>query len=359
MGNYLSEPNTKKNAEDGNIHELRFGLCSMQGWRNSMEDAHLAQEVKGVRLFGVFDGHGGEAAAKFAAGELPLRLSAELEESSDIGEALTRSFMQTDERFWVESGHSPRKHATTEEEEEPAEEDQKSTNSESPSGGGFDWGAVEEDAEEEEPSEWRPQVDAKHHDTSGTTAVVVAISPDGRLTCANAGDSRAVLCRNGVAVNLSEDHKPHNPGELARIRKAGSIVEGQRVNGMLAVSRAIGDIDFKQNVKMQLAKQAVTAYPDIRTMELTTEDEFVLVACDGIWDCMSSQQAVDFCRKQLQDLPPGRPTSDVIDKLFTEIICPRDPAAHEGIGCDNMTAILVVLATRGDAPVDAAVAADA
>lgn len=70
------------------------------------------------------------------------------------------------------------------------------------------------------------------------------------VICANAGDSRTVLARAGRAKDMSEDHKPENPGELSRIQRAGGFVEEGRVNGMLALSRALGDFEYKGNDKL-------------------------------------------------------------------------------------------------------------
>ena len=70
------------------------------------------------------------------------------------------------------------------------------------------------------------------------------------VICANAGDSRTVLARAGRAKDMSEDHKPENPGELSRIQRAGGFVEDGRVNGMLALSRALGDFEYKGNDKL-------------------------------------------------------------------------------------------------------------
>lgn len=70
------------------------------------------------------------------------------------------------------------------------------------------------------------------------------------VICANAGDSRTVLARAGRAKEMSEDHKPENPGELSRIQRAGGFVEDGRVNGMLALSRALGDFEYKGNDKL-------------------------------------------------------------------------------------------------------------
>ena len=75
---------------------------------------------------------------------------------------------------------------------------------------------------------------------TGTTACVVFVT-NTHIFCANSGDSRAVLCQKGNAIALSEDHKPNNPGEKARIQKAGHFVNEERVDGELALSRALGD----------------------------------------------------------------------------------------------------------------------
>ena len=75
---------------------------------------------------------------------------------------------------------------------------------------------------------------------AGTTACVLLVTKDS-IYCANIGDSRAVLCSFGKAEPLSYDHKPQNDEELERIEKSGHFVEDDRVDGNLALSRAIGD----------------------------------------------------------------------------------------------------------------------
>lgn len=81
---------------------------------------------------------------------------------------------------------------------------------------------------------------------AGCTANVVMITKT-EIICANAGDSRAVLCKKGKAKDLSVDHKPDLPSEKRRIERANGFVEDSRVNGMLALSRSIGDFEYKGN----------------------------------------------------------------------------------------------------------------
>lgn len=98
---------------------------------------------------------------------------------------------------------------------------------------------------------------------AGATAVVTVILGK-QLTVANAGDSRAILCRSGVAYALTSDHKPLQDRELTRIRNAGGFVNHfGRVNGNLNLSRSIGDLKYKQVPGLTPAEQMITAEPDI------------------------------------------------------------------------------------------------
>lgn len=87
---------------------------------------------------------------------------------------------------------------------------------------------------------------------AGCTATVILVTRT-EIICANAGDSRTVLSKGGTARDMSIDHKPDDPAELRRIMNAGGSVEDGRVNGMLALSRALGDFEYKSN-KMISAK---------------------------------------------------------------------------------------------------------
>lgn len=135
--------------------------------------------------------------------------------------------------------------------------------------------------------------DQAYHGTAGCTATVIMVTQT-HIICANAGDSRTVLSRGKVAVGLSEDHKPQNPQESERIEAAGGFVADNRVDGNLALSRALGDFEYKSNTQKKKEEQKVTAEPDFTETPITDDCEFVILACDGIWDVKSNQQAVDF-----------------------------------------------------------------
>uniref|UniRef100_A0A6M2EMQ2 protein-serine/threonine phosphatase n=1 Tax=Populus davidiana TaxID=266767 RepID=A0A6M2EMQ2_9ROSI len=140
----------------------------------------------------------------------------------------------------------------------------------------------------------------------GTTALTALVL--GRhLVVANAGDCRAVLCRKGVAVDVSQDHKPSYLPERRRVEELGGRVEGEYLIGVegeylngvegLSVTRALGDWGFKLPFG---STSPLTAEPEVQQFMLTEAYEFLIIGCDGIWDVMSSQHAVSLVRRGLR-----------------------------------------------------------
>ncbi|XP_044487181.1 probable protein phosphatase 2C 60 isoform X1 [Mangifera indica] len=291
MGVYLSHPKTEKFSEDGENESLRYGVSSMQGWRATMEDAHAAYPDLDdcTSFFGVYDGHGGKAVSKFCAKYLHQQvLKHEAYSAGDIGTSAQKAFLRMDEmmrgqRGWRELavlGDKMDKFSGMIE--------------------GLIWCPRSSEVKDHN-DDWTFEEGPHsgfHGPTSGSTACV-AIIRNKQLLVANAGDSRCVLSRKGQAHNLSKDHKPDLEVERDRIMKAGGYIQAGRVNGSLNLARAIGDVEFKLNKALPAEKQIVTANPDINTIELCDDDEFLVIACDGIWDCLSSQQLVDHVRDQL------------------------------------------------------------
>lgn len=160
------------------------------------------------------------------------------------------------------------------------------------------------------------------------------------LTIANAGDSRGVLCREGGHTEpLSYDHKPMHEVEINRITNAGGFVnQFGRVNGNLNLSRCIGDLKYKQTAGLSPAQQMITAEPDIIQITLQPNDEFFVLGCDGIWDCLTNEQAVKYVRDRIDTKTPTEIGVEMLDTIISE-----DPRATQGIGGDNMTIMVVDL----------------
>jgi serine/threonine protein phosphatase PrpC len=207
---------------------------------------------------------------------------------------------------------------------------------------------------------------------AGCTAVV-ALKKGNKLYVANAGDSRGILCRADNTVwALSEDHKPMQVGEWpslnvrnvpdcihficsrlflspcnrrqerehSRIVAAGGYVNKDgRVNGNLNLSRSLGDLKYKQVASVTKEEQMITAEPDITVTTLMPGDKFFMLACDGVWDVLTNQDACDFVRTRLES---GMTPLEVVNEVFTHCIA-DNPRTSGGIGGDNMTCIVVML----------------
>ena len=125
--------------------------------------------------------------------------------------------------------------------------------------------------------------------TGGAAALTLYLIED-RFIAANAGDSRAIIGTEAGVQPLTLDHRPGAPEEKARIESLGGMVTlfgTPRVMGFLAVSRALGDSDMKPYV---------TAEPRIATGLLGRENDFAVLACDGVWDILSSETVIAIAR---------------------------------------------------------------
>lgn len=129
---------------------------------------------------------------------------------------------------------------------------------------------------------------------AGCTACSAIITPT-EIIVGNSGDSRAVLARKSSSpggkfqsVEMSVDHKPELPEEKQRIERAGGFVEDNRVKGVLNLSRSLGDLEYKSDSSIPLKDQMITAMPEIRREKIGSDAAFLIIACDGIWDCLTS-----------------------------------------------------------------------
>ncbi|WEJ92918.1 Protein phosphatase 2C 2 [Yamadazyma tenuis] len=289
----------------------------MQGWRINMEDAHATildmhdvkkfevdqddaedkehevpksngvtnddSDQEHVSFFGVYDGHGGEKAAIFAGEYLHRIIKATAAYSKkDYVNALKDGFLSCDQAILN---------------------------------------------------------DYNMRDDDSGCATTTAIITTSAIYCGNAGDSRTVMSIDGFAKALSYDHKPSNEGEKTRICSAGGYVDMGRVNGNLALSRGIGDFEFKKNIDLPAEEQIVTCYPDVIQHNIDfSKDEFVILACDGIWDCLTSQNAVECVRRGIFE----RKDFTTICEEMMELCC-APTSDGSGIGCDNMSIVIVAL----------------
>jgi len=313
MGVFLDKPKKEKESESGEGNGLRFALCSMQGWRVEMEDAHairidLGPVLKKCSYFAVFDGHAGDFVSNYISEnlidtilELWLSSKGSAEGMNKVNSEKTVSDKDTDTLCQLaDSTELDRFKANIKE------------------------GFLKIDSNMRNHPKF-----LSGEERSGTTAVTAFITPE-TIIFANCGDSRGVLASNKNVRFGTYDHKPCNEEEKKRIENAGGSVMIRRVNGSLAVSRALGDYDYKNVSGLPPTEQLVSAEPDLSVMERSSDDEFLILACDGVWDVMTNEEVVSYIHSRLL-------LSEDLKKVCEELL---ETCLAKG-SRDNMSVILI------------------
>ncbi len=207
MGDFLSKPNTEKNATDGKNDRFAYGACSMQGWRKTNEDAHIhhLDLGDGNSLFAVFDGHGGEQVAYFCEKHMPnMLLSNENYKAKNYEEALKETFVEIDYLLLSDEGQKMIEQIILSMKQAIRGPNAKLDEME------------------------RKECKAIPFN-AGCTACVVLVAGD-TIYCSKSGDSRDIIVNKaGKVTELSHDHKPDDIGEMQRIKAAGGFVDDGRV----------------------------------------------------------------------------------------------------------------------------------
>jgi serine/threonine protein phosphatase PrpC len=176
----------------------------------------------------------------------------------------------------------------------------------------------------------------------GTTANIMLIK-NGVIYIANVGDSLSVMYKNKKAYNLNREHQVIIESEKERVLKSGANIVGYRINGMLNLTRAIGDLQFKSNNKLKRHDQSVIAVPEITKIEDTDGIDFIIMGCDGVWDCVKRQLVCDFIDKQIKE-NPDKNLSEILKVIFDRCV---SPVWGVILGTDNMSCIIVQFLHNG------------
>ncbi|XP_002441544.1 probable protein phosphatase 2C 51 [Sorghum bicolor] len=303
---------------------LSHGAVSVIGRRREMEDAFAialsflasdpsspgAKDEQEQDFFAVYDGHGGARVAEACRERMHVVLAEELGLRRGVGsddlrweEAMAASFARVDGE--VTGGFSPPP--------KPPPQQTAADAADTNAGAGN-----------------------LPYRTVGSTAVVAVVGQR-RIVVANCGDSRAVLSRGGVAVPLSTDHKPDRPDEMQRVEAAGGRVinwNGYRVLGVLATSRSIGDYYLKPYV---------SAEPEVTVVERTEQDEFLILASDGLWDVVSNEMACKIARNCLNGRAASKFPGSVAGRTAADAAALLTELAMSRGSRDNISVVVVEL----------------
>ena len=170
----------------------------------------------------------------------------------------------------------------------------------------------------------------------GTTANIMLIK-NNVIYIANVGDSLSVMYKDKKAYNLNREHQVVIEEEKERVIKSGATIQGYRINGMLNLTRAIGDIRFKKDKNLKRNEQSVLAFPEITRIDDIKNIEFIIMGCDGVWDCVKRQLLCEYIEKEIKENPEAK-LSDILATIFDKCI---SPFMGKVLGTDNMSCIVI------------------
>jgi serine/threonine protein phosphatase PrpC len=259
--------------------------ASKKGLRNQNEDKHVIflninnenPEKQPINLYAVFDGHGGKYISKFVSEYLPEKfLTQELEYPLN-GKTINRIYKNINQELI----NNHKKSAT-------------------------------------------------HCGSTGLVVLEYKYNNSKYVDIINTGDSRCVICTDNIANVKTKDHKPNFPEERERIKSLGGKVyyDGYdwRVKD-LSVSRAFGDLD---------AAPFVTNKPDIYRHKIRKNDKFMILACDGLWDVIDNQEAINIVLNEYYDIKTGKKLN--VKKNVAKQLA--ETAIQKG-STDNVTVLVV------------------
>ena len=417
----VNQANTEKATYDKITSTMKIGVCEMQGWRRTMEDAAivLPNFEKNTSLFGILDGHGGSIVSEFVSVNFKnVLIRLDSYKNGNYEQALSETFLVMDEILknkkinnFIYSTHNSKEIV-----KETSDTKTNSKNNQNIVKLRFEAGIYEFDLNEIDLNvggedtfvtlyEYKHKNSStpKHKDENnnikiediffeksgkqnaslntlplfdevfnskkieinftnetnaldlnqsisstkislgnlvasemGTTANIMLIK-NGVIYIANAGDSLSVMYKNKKAYNLNKEHQTVIESEKERVLKSGASIVGYRINGMLNLTRAIGDLKFKSNFNLKRHEQSVISLPEITKIEYTEDIDFIIMGCDGVWDCVKRQLVCEFVDKQIKE-NPDKNLSEILKIIFDKCV---SPVWGVILGTDNMSCIII------------------
>jgi len=298
----------------------RYGFCVNQGPRISMEDAvdiilRMDDSAQETEFYGVYDGHGGTQAVEFVKQKLPniIRGHSCFTDEHSMEKVLSESFDTMDQELIDNLLNTPDSSASNcETGEMPAMS--RVTSIKQIAGG---------------------KGDEETFTLSSGCVVCLALVRSSQIHIANLGDCRAVVCQGGEMQALTVDHRGDVGSERERLQKLGVEVSSDGyLHGRIGISRAFGDWAWESEEKCK----GLICNPDVTQTEITAETEFLLLACDGIFEHMTSKEAGQIVRRRLRATGDAKAAAEALVK-----------SAGKN-GSDNLSAIVVLFKPPPEEP---------
>eukprot|EP00933_Yihiella_yeosuensis_P017593 TRINITY_DN14661_c0_g1_i1.p1 TRINITY_DN14661_c0_g1~~TRINITY_DN14661_c0_g1_i1.p1 ORF type:complete len:445 (+),score=66.82 TRINITY_DN14661_c0_g1_i1:153-1487(+) len=307
MGCALSSPVELIRVQRHGSSCFRVGVAEMQGWRTGHEDGHSMSFENDSACCFVLDGHGGDGAALYSAPDLNKEFKGTCKTDELCPDKrIEQGFTVADERLRAHFKENPDKDSGTTVTGALACKQSNGLYKIKLLNAGDSRGVLvrgpNEDASTAKPyTILRPshiEVLAEQNGASAYGNCVKSMNPD----CVEETSDNS---SGNIVVVQTVDHKPDHPTEKSRIEKGGGHVTEEdppRLNGNLAVSRGLGDFEYKQDLR-NAADNEVSCIPDIYEISDIAPGTICILGCDGVWDVMTASFAGAFVRDRLQRKP--------------------------------------------------------
>lgn len=325
MGCVLSAPVELVRVQRHGSAAFKCGVAEMQGWRSGHEDAHEIRCGDKNGAFWVLDGHGGDGVALAGAPKLGEEFDEALKKAIPSNSTIEDGMATVDAGLRKYVTENPSKDSGSTVVGAMVAQQKDGTYSLKLINCGDSRGIIVRGIKEEESSAAPVELVVPDH--------LTALLKD--PSSVSKGDA-AVQC-SWPLIQESVDHKPSHPTEKARIEAAGGHVtedDPPRLDGNLAVSRGLGDFEYKSGSDLPVGEQKVSCVPDIYEINGLQPGSILILCCDGVWDVMNGQEIGCLVRDTLRD-DPDTDLGEIAQKII-KLSLEKDSR-------DNITAMIVHL----------------
>lgn len=343
MGEYLSSPNTDKITDKGSNSFLSYGVCSMQGWRKTMENTFIAKasgqgKEGNFDVFGIFTGNGGAEVAQYAQKHFCEELFANDKFNSyQIKNALTETFLKMDSLMLKTEGQNELRkfrenNKKIEDKNENKLDDEK-----------YEYTIV---------MKKMLGKDEKEEDLEGaysgcSACVGVFDKKNRKIYFAGVGNTEVSICNSTEEKtdydSFFTEHKPSDKLEHNRIMDAGGWFVDEYLKGNLNSTRGLGFFDYKLDKnKKELAKPFVSSKPELKEYVIPKGKTFILFISEGILDCIKRDDLSRIIKQRLDENIKNDKLEEILSNIFDDLNA-EDLYNNLGKVYNNMTSILIII----------------
>ena len=305
-----------------------YSVSTMQGWKKQNEDTYIIEisndKNNQLNIFGIFDGHNGREISEYVSKNFTNELFKNKNLKNNLELAIKETFIKMDDLMQTEKGKKEIRNLS----KQLKEKYYKNNNQPPFYQINILSNLIGENENENE----------NLANFIGCSACICIIdNDDKKIYYSNLGDSKIVIYKNEKSFSKTKEHLTNLEEEKNRVYNAGGWIADNKIMGNLKITRSLGDLSYKNNSKLKYDQQMIIPIPDIICDDFDDID-FIIIGSNGIWDGLTNDDVCNFFKKNIN---LEKQLGNIIEEFFDNI-CSKDLYNEKGVGCDNMTCIVVI-----------------